>query len=201
MSRHEIGIDLVDIERIVAVLERFPDRFRHRVLTEREQEGYVGRRPYRIAGRWAAKEAISKVLGLGVRGVGWREIEAPELRRAPQVTLHGRAARRAEALDLDEVTARSRTSATWRWRWWSPIAVTPEPWRRRPLDHAALGRAEPGRLRPRGRKGRVRLLRARHRRLDRVSGAALLAGLGAMRAGAGLVRVATADSVVARLSA
>jgi phosphopantetheinyl transferase (holo-ACP synthase) len=37
MSRHEIGIDLIDIDRIVAVLGRFPDRFRHRVLTERER--------------------------------------------------------------------------------------------------------------------------------------------------------------------
>ena len=74
MSRHEIGIDLIDIDRIHALLGRFPDRFRLRVLTEREQR-YCGRRVERIAGRWAAKEAISKVLGLGVRGVGWREIE------------------------------------------------------------------------------------------------------------------------------
>jgi holo-[acyl-carrier protein] synthase len=104
MSRHEIGIDLVDIERIVAVLGRFPDRFRHRVLTDREQR-YVGRKVERIAGRWAAKEAISKVLGLGVRGVGWREIEVlPNPAGAPQVFLHGRAARRAATMDLDDVT-------------------------------------------------------------------------------------------------
>ena len=104
MSRHEIGIDLIDIERIVRVLERFPDRFRYRVLTEREQQ-YVGRRVERIAGRWAAKEAISKVLGLGVRGVGWREIEIlPNRAGAPQVTLHGRAARRADDMGLDDVT-------------------------------------------------------------------------------------------------
>jgi holo-[acyl-carrier protein] synthase len=104
MSRHEIGIDLIDIERIVHVLGRFPDRFRHRVLTERERR-YVGRRVERIAGRWAAKEAISKVLGLGVRGVGWREIEIlPNPAGAPQVYLHGRAARRASAMDLDDVT-------------------------------------------------------------------------------------------------
>jgi holo-[acyl-carrier protein] synthase len=104
MSRHEIGIDLIDIDRIVGVLQRFPDRFRLRVLTEREQR-YVGRKVERMAGRWAAKEAISKVLGLGVRGVGWREIEVlPNRAGAPQVLLHGRAARRAEALELDEVT-------------------------------------------------------------------------------------------------
>jgi len=104
MSRHEVGIDLIDIDRIVGVLQRFPDRFRLRVLTDREQR-YVGHKVERMAGRWAAKEAISKVLGLGVRGVGWREIEIlPNRAGAPQVYLHGRAARRAEALELDEVT-------------------------------------------------------------------------------------------------
>jgi len=104
MSRHEVGIDLIDIDRIVGVLQRFPDRFRLRVLTDREQR-YVGRRVERMAGRWAAKEAISKVLGLGVRGVGWREIEIlPNRAGAPQVFLHGRAALRADALELDEVT-------------------------------------------------------------------------------------------------
>lgn len=104
MTRHEVGIDLVDIDRIVAVLGRFPDRFRTRVLTDPEQR-YCGRRVERIAGRWAAKEAISKVLGLGVRGVGWREIEIlPNRAGAPQVRLYERAARRAQALGLEEVT-------------------------------------------------------------------------------------------------
>jgi holo-[acyl-carrier protein] synthase len=104
VSRHEIGVDLIDIDRIVAVLERFPDRFRLRVLTDAEQR-YCGRRVERIAGRWAAKEAISKVLGLGVRGVGWREIEIlPNRAGAPRVTLHARAARRAASMGLDDVS-------------------------------------------------------------------------------------------------
>ncbi|HEX6475358.1 MAG TPA: holo-ACP synthase [Candidatus Limnocylindria bacterium] len=104
MSRHEIGVDLVDIDRIISVLDRFPNRFRERVLTEAEAR-YCGNKVERIAGRWAAKEAISKVLGLGVRGVGWREIEIlPNWAGAPQVRLHARAARRAEALDLEDVT-------------------------------------------------------------------------------------------------
>lgn len=104
MSRHEIGIDLIDIDRIVAILGRFPDRFRLRVLTPAEQR-YCGRRVERIAGRWAAKEAVSKVLGLGVRGVGWQEIEIlPNYAGQPQVTLHGRAARRAERLRLADVS-------------------------------------------------------------------------------------------------
>ena len=104
MSRHDLGVDLIEIERIVAVLDRFPDRFRRRVLTESEAR-YCGTKVERIAGRWAAKEAISKVLGLGVRGVGWREIEVlPNWAGAPQVHLHGRAARRAEMLELEELS-------------------------------------------------------------------------------------------------
>ena len=104
MSRHEIGIDLIDIDRIVGVVGRFPERFHQRVLTEHERR-YVGRKVERLAGRWAAKEAISKVLGLGVRGVGWREIEIlPNRAGQPQVYLHARAAARAAALGLDEVT-------------------------------------------------------------------------------------------------
>jgi holo-[acyl-carrier protein] synthase len=59
----------------------------------------------RVAGRWAAKEAVSKVLGLGVRGVGWREIEVlPNFAGQPQVLLHGRAAARAARLGIGEVT-------------------------------------------------------------------------------------------------
>ena len=104
MARHEIGIDLIDIDRIVAVLARHPDRFRQRVLTDAER-AYCRNKVERIAGRWAAKEAISKVLGLGVRGVGWREIEIlPNRAGQPQVYLHARAAARAAALGLDEVT-------------------------------------------------------------------------------------------------
>ena len=104
MSRHEIGIDLIDIDRIAAVMGRHPDRFVNRVLTERERR-YCRGKLTRIAGRWAAKEAVSKVLGLGVRGVGWREIEVlPNWAGQPQVHLHRRAANRAEALGLEEVT-------------------------------------------------------------------------------------------------
>lgn len=104
MTRHEVGIDLIDVDRIVAVLSRYPDRFRSRILTPSEDR-YCRGKPERIAGRWAAKEAVSKVLGLGVRGVGWREIEVlPNRAGQPQVHLHGRASARAEAMGLGEVT-------------------------------------------------------------------------------------------------
>ena len=57
-----------------------------------------------MAGRWAAKEAVSKVLGLGVRGIGWTEIEIERLPTgAPSVRLHGRAARRSEQLGMGRI--------------------------------------------------------------------------------------------------
>ena len=74
----ELGIDIIQVSRIQATLAKFGRRFSRRVLTEAEDR-YVRDRPENFAGRWAAKEAVSKVLGLGVRGVGWTEIEIQRL--------------------------------------------------------------------------------------------------------------------------
>lgn len=99
----ELGIDIIKIERIAAALKRFGDRFPKRVLTDSEQR-YVRNRPQNFAGRWAAKEAVSKVLGLGVRGVGWRDIEILRLPTgAPSVRLQGRAKARAEQLGMGRI--------------------------------------------------------------------------------------------------
>jgi len=99
----ELGIDIIKVERIARALRRFGDRFGKRVLTESEQR-YVRNRPENFAGRWAAKEAVSKVLGLGVRGVGWRDIEIVRLPTgAPTVRLHGRALARAEQLGMGRI--------------------------------------------------------------------------------------------------
>jgi holo-[acyl-carrier protein] synthase len=99
----ELGIDIINIERIRAALARFGTRFTRRVLTDAER-AYVRDRPETMAGRWAAKEAVSKVLGLGVRGVGWREIEIVRLPTGqPTVRLHDRALRRAEQLGMERV--------------------------------------------------------------------------------------------------
>ena len=99
----ELGIDIIRIARIAQTLERFGDRFSRRVLTPAEAV-YVRNRPQTLAGRWAAKEAVSKVLGLGVRGIGWRDIEVERLPTgAPAIRLHGRAARRAEQLEMGRI--------------------------------------------------------------------------------------------------
>jgi holo-[acyl-carrier protein] synthase len=99
----ELGIDIIKVARIRALLEKFGSRFSQRVLTPNER-GYVRDRAETFAGRWAAKEAVSKVLGLGVRGIGWQEIEVDRLPTGqPAVRLHGRAAQRAEQLGMDRV--------------------------------------------------------------------------------------------------
>src|SRR3954447_11929494 len=99
----ELGIDIIKVERIRASIERFGERFSRRVLTPSEQR-YVRMRPETFAGRWAAKEAVSKVLGLGVRGIGWKDIEVERLPTGqPSVRLHGRAAARAEQLGMERI--------------------------------------------------------------------------------------------------
>jgi len=99
----ELGIDIIKVDRIRASIERFGERFAKRVLTPSEQR-YVRMRPETFAGRWAAKEAVSKVLGLGVRGIGWRDIEVERLPTGqPSIRLHGRAAARAEQLGMDRI--------------------------------------------------------------------------------------------------
>ena len=99
----ELGIDIIKVERIRHSLEQFGARFSNRVLTPAEQR-YVRDRPETFAGRWAAKEAVSKVLGLGVRGIGWRDIEIERMPTGqPAVRLHGRAAGRAEQLGMERI--------------------------------------------------------------------------------------------------
>ncbi len=99
----ELGIDIVQLARIRAATARFGARFARRVLTA-DEAAYVRTSPERFGGRWAAKEAVSKVLGLGVRGVGWREIEIVRLPTGqPAVRLHGRARARAEQLGMGAI--------------------------------------------------------------------------------------------------
>lgn len=99
----ELGVDIIKVDRIRGTLGKFGRRFSRRVLTDAEDR-YVRDRPETFAGRWAAKEAVSKVLGLGVRGIGWRDIEIERLPTGqPSVRLHGRAAARAEQLAMQRI--------------------------------------------------------------------------------------------------
>lgn len=72
-----IGTDLVEIGRIQTALERFGDRFAQKVLVPREYQRFAAhRKPAAyLAKRFAAKEALSKALGTGIRDpVSWHNI-------------------------------------------------------------------------------------------------------------------------------
>jgi holo-[acyl-carrier protein] synthase len=97
---YAVGIDLIAISRVRRVLERHNDRFLRRVYTPIEVAFCRGRLP-ELAARFAAKEAVMKALGTGIRGVGWREIEIlPDRRGKPLVYLYGRAKERADRIGL-----------------------------------------------------------------------------------------------------
>ena len=96
-----LGLDTTDIDRISDTIDRYGDRFLHRVFTEGEI-AYCARRrvpAIHFAGRFAAKEAAMKALGTGrSRGVLWRDVEVVRLGGPPQLQLHGGAARRFAAM-------------------------------------------------------------------------------------------------------
>ena len=97
-----VGVDLIETGRIARALERWGDRFLSHVYTPAEVAHCRNHVP-ELAARFAAKEAISKALGTGLRGVSWREIEVlSDARGKPLVRLHGRARARAEKLGLEE---------------------------------------------------------------------------------------------------
>ena len=101
MTLNAIGIDIIEIERVERALSRFGDRFLRRVYTKLEVAFCRGR-ANELAARFAAKEAVMKVLGTGARGVAWREIEViPDHRGKPLVYLHGRALERSKYIELE----------------------------------------------------------------------------------------------------
>src|SRR5574341_1231623 len=94
------GVDLVEIERFQAAIQRHGERFLRRVFTHQEL-GEVGHNVASLAARFAAKEAVSKALGTGIGPIAWREIEVLHGEaRQPMLHLHGAAAKRAETLGL-----------------------------------------------------------------------------------------------------
>ena len=101
------GVDLVELARVERLLSRYGDRFLARVFTLAEIL-YCRGRTAELAARFAAKEAVSKALGVGVRmiardGIHWQDVEVVgDPRGKPFVRLYGRAAQRAGELGLAE---------------------------------------------------------------------------------------------------
>jgi holo-[acyl-carrier protein] synthase len=78
MSVIGIGVDLVECVRIQRSIDRFGDRFLHRVFTDGEIEYSMSMKfPARhLAARFAGKEAVSKAFGTGIgKAMGWRNID------------------------------------------------------------------------------------------------------------------------------
>jgi holo-[acyl-carrier protein] synthase len=102
-----VGVDLIEVTRVERALARHGARFLDRVFTPAEIVYCRGRAP-ELAARFAAKEAVSKALGVGMRmmsrdGISWQEAEVIGDRRGkPFIRLYGRAAKLAEALELTE---------------------------------------------------------------------------------------------------
>jgi holo-[acyl-carrier protein] synthase len=102
------GIDLVDCSRIKEMLERHGDRFLERVFTEKEQ-AYANankNRVEKLAGRFAVKEAVLKLLGTGWRGkIAWTDIEVvnDELGR-PVVVISGEVKVIADRLGIGQIS-------------------------------------------------------------------------------------------------
>ena len=99
-----IGVDIVEIQRVESAVDRGGERFLRRVYTETELKTCQDR-PSSLASRFAAKEAVMKVLGAGGIGIAWREIEiltGDDGR--PSVKLYGQALNKATKLNLKEVS-------------------------------------------------------------------------------------------------
>ena len=110
-----VGVDAVDIARVRTALERTPTLL-GRLFTEREQGSCVTRcgdlRYPGLAARFAAKEAVAKSLGTGIRGFGFRDIEVlTDEHGKPTVTLHGGAQLVAATAGVARVHVSLTTSA------------------------------------------------------------------------------------------
>ncbi len=99
------GVDIVELARVARLVARHGQRALQRLYTPAELAHCRGRIP-ELAARFAAKEAASKALGVGLRimardGVGWHEVEtSSDQRGRPMVNLSGGAAARAAELGL-----------------------------------------------------------------------------------------------------
>lgn len=101
-----IGVDIVEIDRIQQAIESKKERFLHRIFTEGERDYCFAKpSPFRhFAARFAAKEAVSKALGSGKRGMHWTDIEVcRDSLGKPFIKLSGGAVERAQEKGICDV--------------------------------------------------------------------------------------------------
>jgi len=94
------GIDLVEINRLENLRPEIRERFLQRVFTPGELQDAHGSLQM-LSGRFAAKEAVAKVLQTGIGPIGWQDIEIRKgTAGEPILTLHGAAQKLAKDLGL-----------------------------------------------------------------------------------------------------
>jgi holo-[acyl-carrier protein] synthase len=99
-----IGVDIVEIERVESAIKQGGEHFLSRVYTEAEIRSCQNRMSS-LASRFAAKEAVMKVLGAGGIGITWQEIEILTGNDGrPSVRLRGRALNKLAELNLKEIS-------------------------------------------------------------------------------------------------
>ena len=96
------GVDLIEISRVLEVIARHGKHYLDRIYTPAELE-QCGKNVESLAGRFAAKEAVSKALGTGIGNVTWKEIEIlGDEKNAPLLRLYGMAEQTAKQLGLTD---------------------------------------------------------------------------------------------------
>lgn len=97
-----LGVDIIEIKRIEKAVER-SEKFTARVFTAGERDYCQNRKGSgaSLAARFAAKEAVAKVLGTGIGAINWTDIEVVGGHKGkPEIRLHNAAASLAEELGL-----------------------------------------------------------------------------------------------------
>jgi holo-[acyl-carrier protein] synthase len=114
-----LGLDMVVVERVASALDRRGDRFAARVLSQAEldeidQRGLRGpAKAQYLAGRLAAKEAVSKAIGVGVGRIGWRAVAVTaDVNGRPICSLSGNAAAAASRMGIGQVLVSITHTAT-----------------------------------------------------------------------------------------
>ena len=102
------GIDLVDFPRIEEMVKRHGERFLGRVFTVAEQKYAQANKNgiEKLAGRFAAKEAVMKLVGTGWRGkIAWTDIEVVNTETGqPEVKLSGEVKKIADKLGITQIS-------------------------------------------------------------------------------------------------
>ena len=100
---HYIGTDIIEIARIKQAIDRWGERFLHRVYTEPELNLYR-QKPQSLAARFACKEAVMKLLGTERKGISWQDIETLSYPSGkPLIKLYGRAQIEASNQGIKEI--------------------------------------------------------------------------------------------------